>query len=146
MTLKCYNKPNRSKPRHFSEKDVGRIACKVLRQGGSETLIMKELQKCMKDPCKREKIDALVKSIAENAVSMLVALAVAQAAVRAVRVVLTVSKRIPFIAKILRKADKKTVQAEESMKKAQDAVKEIIKRNQELLREQAKTKVPENIL
>ena len=122
---------------------MGRIACKVIKQGGSPALIMKELEKCIKDPCQKEKIDALVKSIADNAVAMLVALAVAQAAVRAIRVAITVSKRIPFVAKILKRLDKKTITAEESMKKAQDAVKEIIKRNQEILKEQASKKIPE---
>lgn len=39
MTLRCVNRPNRSKPRKFAERDAARIVCRVVRAGGSKARI-----------------------------------------------------------------------------------------------------------
>lgn len=40
MTKKCYIKPNRSKPRVYSERDVGRIVAYARNDGASDTLLI----------------------------------------------------------------------------------------------------------
>lgn len=47
MTVKCYNKPNRTRVRTFTAKDVGRIACAAIEDGVSEADIITALEECI---------------------------------------------------------------------------------------------------
>lgn len=47
MTIKCYNKPKRSKRRTFTAKDVGRITCEALKDGESPESVRDEVVKCL---------------------------------------------------------------------------------------------------
>jgi len=40
MTIRCYRRPNRTKPRHFSERDAGRIVAMVRANGGNDELLL----------------------------------------------------------------------------------------------------------
>lgn len=55
MAIKCYRKPNRSKPRRYTEKDAGRIVCRVVSQGGDRDKLVEEISKCI-DLCDKERI------------------------------------------------------------------------------------------
>jgi len=50
---KCFTKPFRSKPRLYSAKDVGRIACKAREAGWTELELLEELSACA--PCKERR-------------------------------------------------------------------------------------------
>lgn len=47
MPRKCYNKPNRSAPRLFRAKDVGRVACAALENGESPAKIRAAVAECV---------------------------------------------------------------------------------------------------
>lgn len=57
MPIVCIDRPNRTKVRTFSAKDVGRIACKAVEAGESPAEIVKQLEECLgKQLCDRERI------------------------------------------------------------------------------------------
>ena len=66
MAIKCYRKPNRSKPRRYTEKDAGRIVCRVVSQGGDRDKLVEEISKCI-DLCDKErirqKVDELLQAV-----------------------------------------------------------------------------------
>ena len=47
MTIKCYNKPRRTRARTFTAKDVGRIACYAKEDGVLENDIIAALEDCI---------------------------------------------------------------------------------------------------
>lgn len=55
MPIVCINRPNRRKPRRYSEKDAGRIVCRVVSQGGDRDKLIAEISKCI-DLCDKERI------------------------------------------------------------------------------------------
>ncbi len=73
MAVKCYIKPNRSKPRTFSAKDVGRITCAAVEDGVSQTSIREEVSKCVQVDKECEEVrDKLKQAEAVIAISIVV--------------------------------------------------------------------------
>ena len=59
MTVRCVNRPNRSKPRRFAERDAAKIVCRVVRAGGSKARIDRlYLQVCAEPKSRPQKTAA----------------------------------------------------------------------------------------
>lgn len=69
MPIVCINRPNRSKPRRYSEKDAGRIVCRVISQGGDRAKLVQEIEKCL-DLCDKEKIRQKVEQLLQAAIAL----------------------------------------------------------------------------
>jgi hypothetical protein len=58
MPQKCFIKPNRTKDRPFSERDVARVMCRVVRAGGSRARIETEYKKvCLNEKPKKSQAE-----------------------------------------------------------------------------------------
>lgn len=90
-------RPARKRVRRFTATDVGRIACKAIRQGVSRAAIQREIEKkCGKGvDCDCEKVAARLPEVLK---ALALAVAVASLvipALRIIRVALNVARRIP---------------------------------------------------
>ena len=92
MPKVCYIKPNRTKPRRYTEKDAGRIVCRVLSQGGDAVKLRQEIEKCV-DLCDKERIRQTINQILQAAIALSILLSTLLAAVTGIAVILS---RIPF--------------------------------------------------
>ena len=100
MPMKCYNRPNRTKPRVFNEKDAGRIVCRVVSAGGDKEKLREEIKKCL-DLCDNERIRQAVLDILQKAQTMAAAIAIILAAATAISLSVVVLSRIPFVRQLL---------------------------------------------
>lgn len=69
MPIVCINRPNRRKRRLYSEKDAGRIVCRVVSQGGDREKLVQEIEKCL-DLCDKEKIRQKVEQLLQAAIAL----------------------------------------------------------------------------
>lgn len=69
MPIVCINRPNRRKPRRYSEKDAGRIVCRVVSQGGDRDKLIAEISKCI-DLCDKERIRNKVNELLQAIVAL----------------------------------------------------------------------------
>lgn len=69
MPIVCINRPNRRKRRLYSEKDAGRIVCRVVSQGGDRAKLVQEIEKCL-DLCDKEKIRQKVEQLLQAAIAL----------------------------------------------------------------------------
>lgn len=56
MTMKCYDKPNRKKPRVFTAKDCGRIVCYAIADGANPQDVREAISECLPQQCKYDEI------------------------------------------------------------------------------------------
>lgn len=92
MPIVCINRPNRSKPRRYSEKDAGRIVCRVISQGGDRAKLVQEIEKCL-DLCDKEKIRQKVEQLLQAAIALSILLG---ALIGAGGVIAAILLRIPL--------------------------------------------------
>ena len=69
MPIVCINRPNRRKARRYSEKDAGRIVCRVVSQGGDRDKLIAEISKCI-DLCDKERIRNKVNELLQAIVAL----------------------------------------------------------------------------
>ena len=69
MPIVCINRPKRRKPRRYTEKDAGRIVCRVVRQGGDRNKTVEEIEKCL-ELCDKEKIRQKVEQLLQAAIAL----------------------------------------------------------------------------
>jgi hypothetical protein len=69
VPIVCINRPNRRKPRRYSEKDAGRIVCRVVSQGGDRDKLIAEISKCI-DLCDKERIRNKVNELLQAIVAL----------------------------------------------------------------------------
>lgn len=67
MPLKCFLKPNRTKPRRWSAKTVGQVYCVALRDGVPRVDLEREIRKCVEPDSKRDSEAAEALAVAEQA-------------------------------------------------------------------------------
>jgi hypothetical protein len=120
MPLVCIERPNRSKPRKFSERDAGRIACRVLDEGGNRQRLVKELEKCIGDLCEREKVEQLIKLIEEAAVAIAVSIGILKALLASARAILLLARRIPALRKLAGGLEASVKRLDDAANKAKD--------------------------
>lgn len=120
MTLKCYNKPNRSKPRLFSAKDCGRIVCKAVDQGQSRAEIWRRVEPCLGDPCEKVRVRAFVNAVLEAGAAIAIALTAAIAVMRIARVALALVLRIPVVRRYVLRLMGQVKSLEDAFTKARD--------------------------
>lgn len=92
MAIKCYRKPNRSKPRTYTEKDAGRIVCRVVSQGGDRDKLVAEISKCI-DLCDKERIRQKVNELLQAVLALSLLLGALAGALGAITALLL---RIPL--------------------------------------------------
>lgn len=92
MPKVCINRPNRTRERKFTEKDAGRIVCRVLSEGGDPVKLRQEIEKCI-DLCDKERIRQQINQILQAAIALSILLSTLLAAVTGIAVILS---RIPF--------------------------------------------------
>ncbi len=113
MAIVCINRPNRSKPRLFKPRDVGRIACRVLEQGtGTQEEIMAEVTRCMDDPCKKGLILELLDAISIVLGILKVVILLIKGLAALVRVLARLLGRIPRLGRLLRLLEQLTRRSE----------------------------------
>jgi hypothetical protein len=65
MPLKCYRKPNRSKPRLFNAKAAGRVVCAAIENGSLPSEVRESILRCFKDQEEQCDCDALKNRLRE---------------------------------------------------------------------------------
>lgn len=96
MVWKCYDKPKRSKPRTYTEKDAGRIVCRVVSQGGDRDKLKAEIEKCL-ELCDYERIRQGITQLLEKSAALTVAVSTVLTILAGVTLVTIVLSRIPLI-------------------------------------------------
>lgn len=114
MPQKCYNKPNRSKPRRFSEKDAGRIVCRVLSEGGDPKKLKEEIEKCL-DLCEKERIRSAVLEILEKSQALTAAIGTIVVVASTIALGVAIISRIPFVRQLLLPASRQLEQAKSAL-------------------------------
>lgn len=69
MPIVCINRPNRTRKRRYTEKDAGRIVCRVVSQGGDREKLVQEIEKCL-ELCDKEKIRQKVEQLLQAAIAL----------------------------------------------------------------------------
>jgi len=101
MTIVCINRPNRTYPRRYTAKDVGRIACYAMDAGATQQEIISELNKrCLKDLCDCERIRSVVLDLLSLLLGAVIAFFVPIEA--AAGAMLALISRVPAIARLVR--------------------------------------------
>lgn len=100
MVWKCYDKPKRSKPRNYTEKDAGRIVCRVVGQGGDRDKLRAEIEKCL-DLCDHERIRQAILQALEKASALTVAISTILAILSGITLVTIVLSRLPIVRVLL---------------------------------------------
>lgn len=125
MPLKCYQKPNRTKVRTFTAKDVGRIACYAIDDGALKSDVRREVDKCLGPNEECEHAFSVLEVILKLLLALALALFVLSTLQRLVRVLLILRRILPKeIVEALE--DKRIQQLEEEVKIRIDEVTELI--------------------
>ena len=124
MVLKCYNKPNRTRTRHFTAKDCGRVVCSALENGANKQDVFREVQKCLGDVCEYERIRLFVDLVLNAAAAITIGLAFVRAFAIAARFALVAFRRIPLIGALVSRANRSILALEDAAKSARDITNE----------------------
>lgn len=124
MTMKCYNKPNRTKRRKFTEKSAGSIVCRVLNEGGNLEELRMEVSKCV-DFCEHSKINAVLPRILTLLAAITLALEFVLPLLLALRVASLFLSRIPIIARLLSRVTTSPIMIEDALLKAKDITAQV---------------------
>jgi len=98
VPLKCFNKPLRRFARHFSARDVGRIACTAVEQGVAPADIRTAMQDCV--PCDQDEnnkrlLDRAMEALAESQQQLAIVITLVGALVAAIAAVQLVGRFVP---------------------------------------------------
>lgn len=67
MPIVCFNRPNRTRKRTFTARDVGRIACQAVKAGVPPSEIVKELEECLGEQlCDKERVRQQLRSYLQS--------------------------------------------------------------------------------
>lgn len=125
MGIKCYNKPNRTKTRHFSANDCGRIVCTAVKHGANRVDVWRKVEPCLGDPCEKVRVRAVISSVLEAATAIAIAVGTALAVVRLARVTLVLFLRVPVIRKYVLHLMGQTKRLEDAFLKARNITSEV---------------------
>ena len=114
MPQKCYYRPNRTRVRKFSEKDAGRIVCRVLSEGGDPDKLKEEIEKCL-DLCDKERIRSAVLEILEKSQALTAALGTIIVVASTIALGVAIISRIPFVRQLLLPATRQLEQAKSAL-------------------------------
>lgn len=124
MAIKCYNKPNRTKKRHFTARDCGRIVCTAIEHGENRVSVWHQVEPCLGDPCEKVRVRALVNAVLEAATAIAIAIGTALAVIRLARVTLVLLLRIPVVRKYVIQLLGTTKKLEDAFTRAKDITAE----------------------
>lgn len=89
MATRCYNKPNRTRERTFTARDVGRIACAAVQDGVTRRDLQREIARCVpNEEIDCEKIRSFIPIIISVATAAIVLLRTTQPVLVVIRQIL----------------------------------------------------------
>lgn len=96
MPIVCIERPNRTRVRKFTEKDAGRIVCRVVREGGDRKKLEEEIKQCL-DLCDESRLRIPITQILEASQALQIALGISLAALAGVAIAIRFLSRIPLV-------------------------------------------------
>lgn len=127
MTIKCFNKPNRTTVRTYTAKDVGRITCYAINAGVSKQSIQKEIEKCLGDVCKREEVNEFATNVIAAMAALTISLAISAYILAVIRNPVRILRQAPGLGKLLKELEKKLREREIVLERAKKLIAEATK-------------------